>query len=63
MEILSQHMCTDLPDSVGRNFLGLCGYSMSRRAARSCLEDSRLTIRDVDIIEVHDCFAPNEVSV
>ena len=61
VEIVSQHMCTDLPDSVGKSFLGLCGYSMSQRAAQQCLRDSHMTIRDIDIIEVHDCFAPNEV--
>ena len=63
MEIMSQHMCTDLPDSVGENFLGLCGYSMSRKAAQKCLQEGHVTIRDVDVIEVHDCFAPNEVCV
>ncbi len=61
MEILSQHMVTDLPDSVGQSFLGLCGYSMSQQAARQCLQESRMNIRDIDVVEVHDCFAPNEV--
>ena len=61
MEILSQHMCTDLNDSFGHNFLSLCGYSMSQRAAQLCYHDTGLTPSDLDILEVHDCFAPNEV--
>ncbi len=54
-------MCTDLPDSVGQNFLGLCGYSMSKQAAQKCLRESRVAVKDIDVLEVHDCFAPNEV--
>ena len=56
-------MCTDLPDSFqGRSFLGLCGYTMSQSAARRCFSDASMSPGDVDIIELHDCFAPNEVS-
>ena len=54
-------MCTDLNDSFDHSFLSLCGYSMSRRAAQSCYSDTGLTPSDLDIVEVHDCFAPNEV--
>lgn len=61
VEIVAQHMCTDLPDSVGQSFLGLCGYSMSKRAAEQCYRDAHISPRDVDLFEVHDCFAPNEV--
>ena len=60
---MSQHMVTDLPDSIGGSFLGLCGYSMSKQAAARCLQETSTDIRDVDVIEVHDCFAPNEVRV
>ena len=56
-------MCTDLPDSMGRSFLGLCGYSMSKRAAEHSLRQSGLSLAQVDVIEVHDCFSPNEVGV
>ena len=59
VEILSQHMCTDLPDSVGQNFLGLCGYSMNKQAAQRCLQESHVTMADIDIIELHNCFSPN----
>lgn len=61
MEIVSQHMCTDLPDCFGQSFLGLCGYSMSKRAAENCFREAGMSVRDIDLFEVHDCFAPNEV--
>jgi len=61
VEILSQHMVTDLPSSFGQSFLNLCGYTMSKQAAEKCLHDAGININDVDIIELHDCFAPNEV--
>ena len=48
---------------MGQSFLGLCGYTMSKRAAIECLRECRMSINDVDVIEVHDCFAPNEVSL
>lgn len=57
-------MFTDLPDSFqGRSFLGLCGYTMSQCVAKECFIEANMTPKDVDIIELHDCFAPNEVSV
>ena len=56
-------MCTDLRDSIGHNFLNLCGYSMSKLAAERCMKEAGMNVKDVDIVEVHDCFAPNEVRV
>jgi acetyl-CoA acetyltransferase len=35
---------------------------MSQSAARKCFSEANMSPRDVDVIEVHDCFAPNEVS-
>lgn len=61
VEILSQHMSTDTPASFNHNFLNLCGYAMSQEASRRCLRDAGLSIRDVDIVELHDCFSPNEL--
>ena len=56
-------MVTDLPSSFGQSFLNLCGYSMSKKAAEKCLQDAGIVINDIDIIELHDCFAPNEVNI
>ena len=63
VEILSQHMCTDLPTSFGHSFINLCGNEISKVAAQHCFSDARRTIHDVDVLELHDCFAPNEVGV
>ena len=63
VEIVAQHMCTDLPNSFNHSFLGLCGYFMSKEAARRCMQEAGLSANDVDVIELHDCFAPNEVHV
>lgn len=61
VEILSQHMVTDIPSSFGKSFQNLCGVEMSRLAAQKCLQEAGMTIRDVDVLEVHDCFSCNEV--
>ena len=61
VEIVAQHMVTDLPSSFGSSFMDLCGYSMSKRAAQQCYAESGLTARDVDVLEVHDCFSCNEL--
>ena len=63
VEILSQHMYTDLPTSFGHSFINLCGNEISKMAAQRCFSDVRRTIHDVDVLELHDCFAPNEVGV
>ena len=61
MEIVSQHMVTDIPSSFGKSFRNLCGVEMSRLAGQRCLRDAAMSIRDVDVLEVHDCFSCNEV--
>ena len=34
---------------------------MSRVAAQQCLNESGMSVQDVDVVELHDCFAPAEV--
>ena len=34
---------------------------MAQRAADDCYKKSGYSPRDVDVIELHDCFAPTEV--
>ena len=62
VEIVAQHMLTDLPSSFGSDFMNLCGVDMATVAAQRCFADSGLSIDDVDVIEVHDCFSCNEVN-
>ncbi|MED3663012.1 lipid-transfer protein [Ureibacillus terrenus] len=60
VKIIAQSMATDQPDSYENN-LNLVGYGMSRRAARKVYETAGLGPDEVDVIELHDCFTPNEV--
>ncbi|XP_068729903.1 sterol carrier protein 2-like isoform X1 [Montipora capricornis] len=61
VEIVAQQMVTDMPSSFERSFLDLAGVEMSRQAALECYRTSGLTPRDIDVLEVHDCFSCNEL--
>jgi len=61
VQIVTQHMVTDLPSTFGNSFMNLSGYEMSKKAANQCYRDANLTANDIDVIEVHDCFSPNEL--
>jgi len=52
IEIVAQHMVTDLPSSFGRSFMDLSGAGMARTAAERCYRDSGLRPSDVDVLEV-----------
>ena len=54
-------MVTDLPSSFSDNLLSIGGYDMAKKAAQDCFVASGMTINDIDVIELHDCFACNEV--
>jgi len=41
--------------------INLVGADMSRKAADKVYASTGLTPDDVDVIELHDCFAPNEL--
>ena len=38
-----------------------CIYSMAKEAAAKCYRDAGLTAKDVQVLEVHDCFSCNEL--
>ncbi|GAB1288723.1 Sterol carrier protein 2 [Apodemus speciosus] len=62
VEIVAQEMMTDLPSTFEENsVIKMVGYDMSKEAARKCYEKSGLRPSDVDVIELHDCFSPNEL--
>jgi sterol carrier protein 2 len=60
VKIIAQSMTTDTPDSYEDN-LHLVGSSMTARAAGLVYEKAGIGPEDVDVIELHDCFTPNEV--
>ena len=60
VEILGQAMATDTRDRE-TDPIELAGAGMTRRAARGVYEQTGLGPDDVDVVELHDCFTPNEV--
>ncbi|KAG8518928.1 Non-specific lipid-transfer protein, partial [Galemys pyrenaicus] len=62
VEILAQEMVTDFPSSFKENsVIKAVGYDMSKEAATKCYMKSGLKPTDIDVIELHDCFSPNEL--
>ncbi|XP_051026881.1 sterol carrier protein 2 [Acomys russatus] len=62
VEIVAQEMMTDLPSTFEeKSIIKMVGYDMSKEAARRCYEKSGLRPKDVDVIELHDCFSSNEL--
>jgi acetyl-CoA acetyltransferase len=60
--IASQAMATDGPESFHCSDLrGVAGYGMSRAAARDVYEQAGIGAEDLDVVELHDCFAHNEL--
>jgi sterol carrier protein 2 len=58
--IRAQTMATDRPQSF-TSAIDLVGADMTRNASRSAYEQAGLGPGDVDVVELHDCFTPNEV--
>lgn len=60
VEIAGQAMTTDTEASK-LDLINLVGADMTRRAAHAVYEASGVGPEDVDVVELHDCFTPNEV--
>jgi len=60
VEIVAQSMATDLADS-WNDPIGLVGREMTRKASQEVYEASGISPEDVQVVELHDCFTPNEV--
>ena len=55
-------MTTDRPGTFDqRSMLALVGADMSREAADLVYEQAGIGPGDIDVVELHDCFAQNEV--
>ncbi len=62
VRITGQAMATDRPDSFeGADMRLLVGYGMAESAARQACEQAGVDPLDVDVVELHDCFAQNEL--
>ncbi|GAB3377484.1 lipid-transfer protein [Spongiibacter taiwanensis] len=60
VEIAGQGLATDASDSWD-SAINLVGAQMTRRAAATAYEQAGLGPEDVQVVELHDCFTPNEV--
>lgn len=62
VRIRAQSMTTDTPSSFeARDMMQLVGYDMAKAAADSVYESGSIGPDDVDVVELHDCFAHNEL--
>jgi acetyl-CoA acetyltransferase len=58
----AQAMTTDRPDTFAkRSMMALVGADMARDAADRVYQQAGIGPEDVDVVELHDCFAQNEV--
>ena len=60
--IAAQAMTTDTPSTFDTgDMMRVVGYDMARAAARQVYEAAGIGPADVDVVELHDCFAQNEL--
>lgn len=61
IEILALEMATDLPSSFKEDCIKMVGFDMSKLAAEKAFRKAGLTPKDVQVVELHDCFSANEL--
>ena len=62
VEIAAQAMTTDYASTFeARDMMQVVGADMSRTAADQVYEQAGIGPQDVDVVELHDCFAQNEL--
>ena len=60
--IAGQAMTTDRPGTFDSNdMMRVVGYDMSREAAQKVYNQAGIGPQDLDVVELHDCFAHNEL--
>ena len=62
VRIRAQAMTTDTPAAFeARDMREVVGFSMTREAARQVYEAAGIGPQDIQVVELHDCFAHNEL--
>ncbi len=60
--IAAQALTTDTPSTYDtKDMIRVVGFDMARAAAASVYEQAGIGPQDIDVIELHDCFAQNEL--
>ncbi|QYB00278.1 lipid-transfer protein (plasmid) [Rhodococcus sp. USK10] len=61
IRVRAQSLVTDLPGAFDQDMMKVVGYDMTAKAAREVYEASGVDPTDIPVVELHDCFATNEV--
>ena len=62
VRIVGQEMTTDSPSTFnGKTMIQIVGSDMTYRAAEKLYENTGIGPRDIDVVELHDCFTSNEI--
>jgi len=62
IELVGMGVSTDTPKLYeDRSRIELAGSDMTRRASSIAYKQAGITPKDIQVIELHDCFAPNEL--
>ena len=62
VKIKSQAMSTDQPIALeGNDMREVVGFSMTKSASQAAYNKAGVAPEDIDVIELHDCFAQNEL--
>lgn len=62
VEIVAQALTTDVSGTFeGRSMMSVIGYNMAKEAGRLVYEAAGVGPEDVQVVELHDCFTPNEL--
>lgn len=62
VRITAQAMTTDTPDTFeSHDMMNVVGYQMAKTGAQRVYEAAGIGPEDVDVVELHDCFAQNEL--
>ena len=62
IELVATGLGTDYPEAfAGRSAMDTIGYGMTRRLSDKIFAQVGASRDDVGVVELHDCFAANEV--
>lgn len=62
VEIIDMEMVTDLPGTFdGNSLMKIAGFEMTAEAAKRIYCRTGISPKEIDVVELHDCFATNEL--
>ncbi|CAJ2511217.1 Uu.00g068420.m01.CDS01 [Anthostomella pinea] len=59
--IAGQCLATDAPSLFSKSAIDLMGFEMTKYAAQTALAEAKVSPKDVQVCELHDCFSANEM--